>query len=336
MKDALYSILLLVLLTVFLYIRLRKILEWNFANAKNNHERIQNEYDRLFRQNAKLKQDNVVLEKTADEIIVLYDITKEICKYLDTQKVFLSFKEQLDKYIEVVDCKLLESDADLSAYGNYAVLPLKIDDKPVGYLAANIINEKDKDKFHILAQQFILGMGRALLYQKVQEMAVTDSLTQVFSRRYFLERFNEEIERSRKFKYYFSFLMVDIDHFKDYNDHYGHLVGDAILRDVSKTIKENIRQIDLMGRYGGEEFTIVLTETDKKEAQFAAERIRRAIEDKTIKVYDEDLKVTISIGISAFPQDSEESQALIDRADEAMYRAKQTGRNKVYVYGEVS
>lgn len=332
-KDMLYSMQLLILLTVFLYIRIKRIADKILADAKNNYKRIQGESDRLLQENTKLMRGNSDLEKTADEIIALYDISKEICKHLDTQEVFVSFKEQLNKYIEVGDCKFLKSDADLSLYNNYAVLPLKIDENPVGYLAANIIREEDKDKFHILTQQFLLGAGRALLYQRVQEMAVTDSLTQAFNRRYFLERLNEEMERSKKFKYHFSFLMIDIDHFKYYNDHYGHLVGDAILKEVSKTTRENIRQIDLMGRYGGEEFTIVLAETDKKEAQFAAERIHKAIEDRHIKVYDEDLRVTISIGISAFPEDAQDIQALIDRADQAMYQAKQMGRNRVCVYG---
>ena len=108
------------------------------------------------------------------------------------------------------------------------------------------------------------------------------------------------IKRCEKLKYNFAFLMVDIDHFKDYNDRYGHLVGDAILKEVARTIKENIRQIDLVGRYGGEEFSVILTETDKAGARFAAERIRQAIAQKEIKVYDETLKVTISIGISIF------------------------------------
>jgi len=125
--------------------------------------------------------------------------------------------------------------------------------------------------------------------------------------------------------------MIDIDYFKDYNDRYGHIVGDAILRELSKSIQEAIRQIDLMGRYGGEEFSIILSETDKGAAQFAAERIRQAIEDRRIRVYDEELKITVSIGISAFPQDGKEIKTLIDRADSALYRAKEAGRNRICV-----
>ena len=126
--------------------------------------------------------------------------------------------------------------------------------------------------------------------------------------------------------------MIDIDYFKDYNDRYGHIVGGAILRELAKTIQQNIRQVDLMGRYGGEEFSLILSETDKETVRFAAERIRRAIEDKRIRAYDEELKITVSIGISTFPFDGKDIKTLIDKADAALYRAKETGRNRVCIY----
>lgn len=325
------AVILLVLSTVWLCVWLKKILGRGLAEIKNEYLQIQNEHNRLLGENRELKQYIFDSEKNAEETIALYDITKEICKFLDLDSVFASFKERINKYIEAGDCLFLKADADLSPYNNYSIQPLKVDNSIIGYLAVNIIKEEDKDKFNILAQQFILAAKRTLLYQRVQEMVITDSLTRVFSRRYCLERFNEEIERSRNFKLNFSFLMADIDHFKDYNDRYGHLVGDAVLRDVAKTIKENIRQIDLIGRFGGEEFVIGLTETDRAEAIFVAERIRSAVEGKHIKVYDEELGATVSIGISVFPSDGQNTQGLIDKADSALYKAKQAGRNRVCV-----
>ena len=322
----------LILLTIFLYIRLKKRLARGLLKHKNIYERLKDEYDNLVKENAKLKTGNSILEQSAEETIALYDITKDICKTLDEDGIFNIFRERINRYIKIGDCRFLKSGADLTQYKGYTVLPLMMHNQAIGYLVACDIKEEDGDKFHILANQFLSGLKRVLLYQKVQELTIIDGLTQIFNRRYFLERFDEEMKRAKKFKLKFSFLMVDIDHFKDYNDQHGHLVGDAILRELAKTIKETIRQIDFMGRYGGEELSIILSETDKAKARFAAERIRQAIESKNITVYDEDLKVTVSIGVSTFPDDARDAKVLIDRADGALYIAKQTGRNRICAY----
>jgi len=328
-----WNLIALILLTVFLYLTLKRKLDKDFIKAGNIYQKIKNEYERLSEENIPLKDENSLLEKSAEEIIALYDITKNICKTLDEEKVFSVFKEQISRYIEIKDCQFIKDKQDIMGNNSYLALPLEINKKPIGYLAASGIKEEDKEKFHILAQQFLLGIKRALLYKQVQELAITDTLTGIFTRRFYMQRFKEELERSLKFNLKFSFLMIDVDHFKDYNDEYGHLVGDVLLKEVSKTIKENIRQIDLMGRYGGEEFSLILVETDKEGAKFAAERIRQSLEARHIRAYDEDLKATISIGISTFPSDAKNADGLIEKADLALYKAKQTGRNKVCVHG---
>ncbi|MCX5706909.1 MAG: GGDEF domain-containing protein [Candidatus Omnitrophica bacterium] len=290
------------------------------------------EFEALSSGYSTIKADNLKLGKEISETIALYEITKDICKSLDEEKIFAIFKERIKSYIKTGDCRFLNKDADLALYKDYTVLPLVIGDERIGYLIASDISQNSKDKFQILGQQFLIGIKRALLYKKIQELAIMDGLTQVFSRRHFLERFQEELTRSRKFKHNLSFLMVDIDRFKDFNDKYGHLVGDAILRETAKEIKEAVRQIDFVGRYGGEELSIVLAETNKEQAHFAAERIRKCIESKNIKVYDEELHVTISIGFATFPDDNTDSSMLIEAADKALYLAKQTGRNKACAY----
>jgi len=326
------DLIILILLTLSLYFWLRAILNKNFIKLRNNYDDFKSRHDALLQENTRLRQDNLKLEKSAEETIALYKITENICKSLEEDKVFGFFRDEINKYIEISDCEFLKGSINGTEYKDRTVVPLEIGKKPIGYLVATGVKEQDRDKFYILAHQFILGIKRAHLYRNVQCLAITDSLTGVFSRRYYIERLNEEIERSKKFNFNFSFLMVDIDHFKDHNDRYGHLVGDAILREVSRTIKENIRQIDLLGRYGGEEFSVILTETDREEAKFAAERIRQAIQAKHIRVYDEELKITISIGISVFPSDAQDAQMLVEKADGALYQAKQTGRNKVCTY----
>jgi len=325
------NLIILVFFTILLFFWLKRRLYKNLADMPD-YAGVRNEYDKIVAENTRLKEINRNLHNTLDSTIALYDITEEICKSLDADQFFKYFKEEIKKYIEVSDCQFLKGQVDLSPYKDYLILPLKIRERVIGYLVAGVPKVQDKEKFFILSQQFLLGIKRAVLYQDIQELAIIDGLTKVFNRRYYLERFKEELERSNKFKYKFCCLMIDIDYFKDYNDRYGHIVGDAILRELSKTIQETIRQIDLMGRYGGEEFSVVLSETDKAAAQFAAERIRQAVEDKRIRVYDEELKITVSIGISAFPEDGEDIKTLIDKADSALYRAKEAGRNRICVY----
>lgn len=327
----LYLAALLVLIFCF-YRGFKKILTGSLVRGfLDVRGQLKGNYQRLLKLNTQLKDENFILHKELEQTIALYDISKQICRTLEEDAVFNHFKEEIDKYIDIGSCKFVKGAVDISQYKDKAVLNLEIDKNLIGHLIADGVRPQEQEKFSILAQQFLLGIKRAILYQQVQELSVTDTLTGAFSRRHYLERFGEELERSNKFKYHFSCLMVDIDHFKDYNDRYGHLVGDAILKEIAGLIKESIRQIDLMGRYGGEEFSLVLTETGKEDARYVAERIRRAIEDARIRVYDEDLKVTISIGISGFPADGQDTRSLIEKADQALYQAKQTGRNRVCV-----
>jgi diguanylate cyclase (GGDEF)-like protein len=322
----------LISLAIFLYFWLKKELSRRLGDVRQKYLNTENEHLLLAAKSTELEKENIVLKDVLGRNTALYDLTKEVCKPLKEEEVFLIFKEQIKKYVSLSDLKFIKGDADTSSYQDYITLPLYIGKSLYGYLFASGIKEEDRDTFYILAHQFILGIKRVVLYEKVQELAIRDSLTQILSRRYFLERFNEEVNRSRKLTYSLACLMIDIDFFKDLNDNYGHLVGDVILKEASKIIKDSIRQIDILGRYGGEEFCLALPETKKEEARFAAERIREAIEDKAIRAYDEDLKITISIGIAILPDDTTDAEALIDRADQALYKAKQTGRNRVCFY----
>ncbi len=325
------GIIILILLSVSLALNLKRSLFNRLIGKTRDYERLKYDYEELGRKNIKLITDNFALEDSVNETAALYGITRDICKSLDEEEIFDLFRERINKYVKVEDCKFLKQGNDISGFKDYTVLPLAIKKSNVGYLVSKGVKEIDREKFGILAQQFLFCIKRALLYRKVQEVTITDSLTHVFNRRYFTLRFNEELERSKRLNYKFAFLMLDIDHFKDCNDSYGHLVGDVILREVTLALKENMRQIDFVGRYGGEEFSIILTDTDKEQAQFAAERFRQAVASRKIRAYDENLKVTISIGISVFPDDAEDEQRLIDKADQALYRAKQAGRNRVSV-----
>jgi len=324
------NIILFLIIIIAFSLSCKEIFSVRFKRQEAHYNRLVNELKVLNELKKSLNLENDLLNKRFDDTLALYELTKDICQSLDEEKVFIIFNNNLKKHIAIGDCQYIKDSADLIKYKNYMILPLILEGNQIaGYLAVDRILEKDKEKFGILTQQFLIGLRRALLYRKVQELTITDALTSVYCRRYFLERFSEELKRSKKNKLWLTFLMLDIDNFKQYNDRYGHLVGDAILRQISKIISLAVRQIDFIGRYGGEEIAIVLAETNNQQANFAAQRIRQAINAEAIKVYNEELIVTVSIGVSTFPDDALNMQNLIELADQALYLAKKTGKNKV-------
>ncbi len=202
--------------------------------------------------------------------------------------------------------------------------------------------EKDLAKIEVLSSFLALLVKKISLYETIRDLSIVDDLTQVFVRRHFMERLHEEIKRSQRFKTPLSLLMLDIDHFKRYNDEFGHLVGDATLKKVSEILKLNVRRVDLVGRYGGEEFIVVMPETKPQAALEVAERIRSYIARHTFKLYHVEAKVTVSQGIATYdPQnstlaDSADTAPIVDRliqaADKCLYQAKDDGRNRVMVF----
>lgn len=170
-------------------------------------------------------------------------------------------------------------------------------------------------------------------------MSITDDLTRVFNRRHFHDRLEEEIERARRYDHPLSLLMVDIDHFKEINDRYGHMTGDEVLRTIGGILKGNIRTADIAARFGGEEFVVLLPETTKESARVTAEKLRAAIEHHPFNSSDQTLiHVTASFGVSFIKKTGKikasAADQIIKMADEAMYQAKQAGRNRVLVCSE--
>ncbi len=204
--------------------------------------------------------------------------------------------------------------------------------------------EKDLAKIEVLSSFLALLVKKISLYETIRELSIVDDLTGVFVRRHFMDRLKEEIKRSQRFKTPLSLLMLDIDHFKRYNDDFGHLVGDATLKRVSEMLKMNVRRVDLVGRYGGEEFIVVMPETRQKDALEVAERIRSSIARNLFKIYHVETKVTVSQGIATYdPQNSQlsldDAVAVVDRliqaSDKCLYQAKEDGRNRVMVSKEL-
>jgi two-component system cell cycle response regulator len=168
--------------------------------------------------------------------------------------------------------------------------------------------------------------------KRLEELSNTDGLTKLYNRRYFMELLELEFQRARRYDSNMAFVMIDIDHFKNFNDTYGHLLGDRILIEIASILQENLRVHDIVGRYGGEEFALLTPETDQKGALVVAERYRRRIEDFVLMEGEKHLKITISLGIACYPHQQINSvDDLIRLADNALYKAKRNGRNRVEV-----
>jgi diguanylate cyclase (GGDEF)-like protein len=174
-----------------------------------------------------------------------------------------------------------------------------------------------------------LTQERVRMMEKLQKLAITDGLTKLHNSRSFYSQIEVEVDRFNRYKHPLSLLLLDIDHFKQYNDTFGHLQGDKVLVRISQIIRSCLRKLDTAYRYGGEEFTVILPETTCEEAQNVAERIRNAVKsEKFDPDTGNDITITISIGVTQYSPE-EELSAFIQRADKAMYSSKQNGRNKV-------
>jgi diguanylate cyclase (GGDEF)-like protein len=168
--------------------------------------------------------------------------------------------------------------------------------------------------------------------EQLRQLAITDGLTELFNHRYFKEHLEQELYRANRHHSEVSLIMIDIDHFKKYNDSYGHPAGDSLLRTVGKLLKENIRKIDLAARYGGEEFCLVLADTNKSSAGLVAEKMRRLVEGysfDSLPHHASNGRITISLGVATFPVDAGTTNDLVRLADQRLYNAKQLGRNQV-------
>ena len=185
----------------------------------------------------------------------------------------------------------------------------------------------------IVIGQLALGLKRVSLYRQVQESAIHDGLTGLLARRHFLERLEEELVRASRRNTPLAFLMVDLDNFKQVNDTFGHLVGDLVLREVARLVQSSVREADMVGRYGGEEFGVVLPEAGRALGIQIADRIRDTISRALIQAYDEKIQVTVSVGVSLYPEMALNGDQLIELADQAMYQAKAQGRNQTITAG---
>lgn len=169
--------------------------------------------------------------------------------------------------------------------------------------------------------------------ERMKQLSLTDDLTETYNYRYFMESLDLELRRAKRYEYPISLMMLDIDHFKIYNDTHGHIAGDGVLKQVAHILKETVRHTDILARYGGEEFAGILIKTGLDEACQVAERVRKAVEDLVIDHEETQPHghLTVSVGISSLGPKVSSLKGLIKTADDALYEAKRAGRNRVAI-----
>ena len=201
--------------------------------------------------------------------------------------------------------------------------------------SGDTITARERKLLMIFANSSAIAIDNSMLHKKTQELTITDELTDLFNFRYFRSRLADELRRADRYRQKLSILMLDIDHFKNVNDQYGHQTGNVVLCEVSGIISQCVRDVDVVARYGGEEFTVILPQTDRTDAEIIAERIRETVAKNYFQNNNgrREIQITISIGGCTYPDGIHSLEQLLEKVDGALYRAKSEGRNAVFFSG---
>lgn len=199
----------------------------------------------------------------------------------------------------------------------------------------------DRQSLASIASQIAVAYDRSQLYMRTKELAVRDELTGIYNRRHFLQMLELELKRAERYKRHISVLMIDVDHFKKFNDSYGHMRGDELLKQLTALLKKNLREVDVLARYGGEEFVVMLTDTGLSDGINVASKLKELVkmnlrlEPHSVAFAGPDAppsQITISVGVSAYPECATTPEELLNSSDMALYMAKRKGRDRVYAY----
>jgi len=284
-----------------------------------------------------LDKSGIMVASTDREIVLLEAGQRaEIQDALDKGRVDLVLmdiqmpeKSGMEWLAEIVE-KQTAPVVMLTGSGSEEIAVQSIQEGAAGYLPkSNLSKENLRSTIDAALEKWRrMQQGKADL-EELERLANFDSLTRLENRRAILRRLEDQIKHASRYKEELSVIMLDIDHFKNVNDHYGHLTGDDVLENVATLVRQVIRDPDTAGRCGGEEFVIILPKTNLSTALYVAERVREAIESAEMKAPEGDVfTITVSQGLSSY-EPGEDEHSLISRADGALYRAKESGRNRV-------
>lgn len=227
-----------------------------------------------------------------------------------------------------------------SGMGPFLLVPISQDDSIAGYLAIfselnGSYNNSDIENASFIANQATLALENIRLYTQASELTYIDDLTKLHNIRYMDIALENEIKRAKRFNAHLCFLFLDIDYFKEINDTFGHQVGSKVLIELGHILKEIVREIDTVARYGGDEFTILLVETNAAGATVIANRLRDIVEKHNFQTQEGlSIRLTITIGVAAYPEQASSKEELLTAADKAMYKGKNTTRNVVVLAEE--
>lgn len=321
-----------------------------------------------------LKIQNIILSDRMQKNIDFHDAMKNIAKIIETQYetsyiipiigemidkfvadhlIYIFLKNKLiwpsacndEKIFELIKCLNNKSEYILTPDKKIGIFPFISEGKLLGSIVTkstdNILSAKEISYLEQLTNQTATTISRANVYAEILKHATLDALTGFNNRRQLEERIKQEVSSAKRQKRNLCAIMTDVDFFKSANDTYGHAVGDLVLKTIARVIKMQLRDYDIAGRYGGEEFSIILPYTKLSEAQMVAERLRKAVEKTKIDiskvnsdVTEKNIGVTISLGVAEYSPDDDEN-TLLQKADKALYKAKENGRNRVESYEKV-
>ncbi|MCK5011562.1 MAG: GGDEF domain-containing protein, partial [Deltaproteobacteria bacterium] len=201
----------------------------------------------------------------------------------------------------------------------------------MGLVGVQKISENRGRLISTMANQVALALKNATEHKRVQELAITDELTGLYNRRAFQKALDKELRRSKRYKKPLSLIMLDIDGFKEINDKFGHQAGDGVLRSLALNLQRAIREIDFLARYGGDEFAVILPETEAKQAAVLAERLKKTVKNYTVDAGGSLCNITLSIGVADVSASVDSEDDLISRADRVLYISKENGGDSVEV-----
>jgi len=289
----------------------------------------------ISKKHAVLEWQDGKFERESDQVQFLTDSSIYGLPYNSDEIV--NTRNWYDDYPNLMRFK--ENDPNDEKVKSMLMLPIAISDK---YKGAIGIERSDSRKFtpsDLWVMNKIAGIIGIILkwhfdFETIKINAIHDDLTGLLNYRAFMKRCEEEISRATRFNQKLVLVVIDIDAFKQVNDSFGHEFGNIVLKDISSIFKNSVRNIDVVGRYGGEEFFIILVDTDKDKSQLITQRIVDNIANYPIFKDGQKVKISISAGIAEFPSDSDKIKSILEKADKAMYAAKREGGNRVKIYVE--